>query len=474
MEIDHSSFAVLSVLLLFVLVACILSLLRWTSTTSPDISVTLPSLLVSSHVLASTPSRVPFLVLDDPDWNLMSKTIALYERELSSFLGGLSNSLEVCLQSEDMLGLTNKFLSRSLQSKIERLSKLHDLNLQLLQAMLEEFPTQKMLPEHAFWHYDDDGKFNEDGTTDEEPVLASTQPKASPPPRRRMAPSVPSSYDSVHHIVAHLVRDWTLEGALARTSVYDWCRKQVKGTRRSIIVPGAGLGRLAWDLSQDGHWVDANEVSLTMAAVAYHLFQNAPTFAIYPFVTDYFVNEVNSKLRFESVKINRPTASLAGHLSYTIGDFVRLYGSQRSTSYDVVVTCFFLDTATNVLEYLAILSNILRKGGQWINIGPLQWHTNAYLQPAADELKKLIPIFGFRIDHWSIDTKPVDYRFEDPTRSTKYEGYQPLRMVATKINQSRRRYRIDASTPTYRLAAPANSGTPIPPYPESTITIEEL
>ncbi|KAI2499136.1 hypothetical protein MHU86_15345 [Fragilaria crotonensis] len=87
-------------------------------------------------------------------------------------------------------------------------------------------------------------------------------------------------------------------------------------------------------------------------------------------------------------------------------------------------------------------------GGQWINIGPLQWHTNAHLQPAADELKKLIPIFGFRINHWSIDTKPVDYRFEDPTRSTKYEGYQPLRMVATKIKQRRSRYRVETSAPS--------------------------
>ncbi|KAI2499077.1 hypothetical protein MHU86_15407 [Fragilaria crotonensis] len=426
MENDHSSFAVLSVLLLFVLVTCILSLLRWTSITSSDIGATLPSLSVSSHVLTSTPSRVPFLVLDEPDWNLMSKTIALYERELSAFLGGLSNSLEVCLQSEDVLGLTNKFLSRSLQTKIERLSKLHDHNFQLLQEMLEEFPTQKMLPERAFCQNDDNNNdANKFDTADEEPVPASTTSKASPPPRRRMAPSVPSSYDSVHQIVAHLVRDWTLEGASARSSVYDWCRKQVKGTKRSILVPGAGLGRLAWDLSQDGHWVEANEVSVTMAAVAYHLFQNTPRFVIYPFATDFFVNEVNSKLRFQSVKVNRPNTSVAGHLSYTIGDFVRIYGSQQSSSYDVVVTCFFLDTATNVLEYFAVLSNVLRMGGQWINIGPLQWHTNAHLQPAADELKKLIPIFGFRINHWSIDTKPVDYRFEDPTRSTKYEGYQP-------------------------------------------------
>lgn len=397
----------------------------------------------------------------------MSKAISLYEKEFSTLLGGLSNSLEVCLQYEDMLGLTNKFLSRSLQTKIERLAKVHDVNFQLLQALLEEFPTLKMLPNHAFSHQDDD-------TTEEESVPTLLHPTASPPPQRRMAPSVPSSYDSVHQIVAHLVRDWTLEGASSRTSVYDWCRQQVTGTRKSILVPGAGLGRLSWDLSQDGHWVEANEVSLAMAAGAFHLFQKASSFAIYPFATDFFVNEVNSKLRFQSVIVNPPMGSSEGHLSYTIGDFVRIYGSHQSSSYDVVITCFFLDTATNVLEYLAILSNILRKGGQWINVGPLQWHANAHLHPAADELKELISIFGFRIHQWSIDTKPLDYRIEDPTRSTKYEGYQALRMVATKVSHRRKRYPVETAAPTSRFAPQANSATPLPPLPVSTVTIEEL
>ena len=42
--------------------------------------------------------------------------------------------------------------------------------------------------------------------------------------------------------------------------------------------------------------------------------------------------------------------------------------------WDCVVTCFFIDTAHNVIEYIECISKILKKGGVWINIGPLLYH----------------------------------------------------------------------------------------------------
>jgi len=35
----------------------------------------------------------------------------------------------------------------------------------------------------------------------------------------------------------------------------------------------------------------------------------------------------------------------------------------RSASWDAVVTCFFLDTAHNIVEYIEIISKILKDGG---------------------------------------------------------------------------------------------------------------
>lgn len=73
----------------------------------------------------------------------------------------------------------------------------------------------------------------------------------------------------------------------------------------------------------------------------------------------------------------------------------------RAGAWDAVVTCFFLDTAHNIVEYIKIISKILKDGGVssqlpsssvkyillqkkiiidlfgwqvWINLGPLLYH----------------------------------------------------------------------------------------------------
>lgn len=38
------------------------------------------------------------------------------------------------------------------------------------------------------------------------------------------------------------------------------------------------------------------------------------------------------------------------------------------------MTCFFLDTAKNVIDYVKVLSQIIKPGGLWINLGPLLYH----------------------------------------------------------------------------------------------------
>ena len=59
------------------------------------------------------------------------------------------------------------------------------------------------------------------------------------------------------------------------------------------------------------------------------------------------------------------------------GDFVQSFESlEEADSLDGCVSCFFVDTAPNVLEYLLLIYRLLRPGGVWINLGPLQWHWN--------------------------------------------------------------------------------------------------
>lgn len=43
-------------------------------------------------------------------------------------------------------------------------------------------------------------------------------------------------------------------------------------------------------------------------------------------------------------------------------------------TFDAVVTCFFIDTAHNIIDYLEVIHGVLRPGGVWIHLGPLLWH----------------------------------------------------------------------------------------------------
>jgi carnosine N-methyltransferase len=70
--------------------------------------------------------------------------------------------------------------------------------------------------------------------------------------------------------------------------------------------------------------------------------------------------------------------------SMVAGEFVEVYIKKPGIiiiiiyinieNWDCVVTCFFLDTAHNIIEYIDCISKILRKGGLWVNFGPLLYH----------------------------------------------------------------------------------------------------
>lgn len=47
---------------------------------------------------------------------------------------------------------------------------------------------------------------------------------------------------------------------------------------------------------------------------------------------------------------------------------------QRPEEFNGVATCFFLDTAHNIFDYVDTIFCTLKKGGIWVNFGPLLFH----------------------------------------------------------------------------------------------------
>lgn len=78
------------------------------------------------------------------------------------------------------------------------------------------------------------------------------------------------------------------------------------------------------------------------------------------------------------------------NFSMAAGDFLEIYTEEDS--WDCVVTCYFIDTAHNVIAYIENISKILKPGGYWINLGPLLYH------------------FSDMVNEWSVELSYEDIR----------------------------------------------------------------
>ena len=90
-----------------------------------------------------------------------------------------------------------------------------------------------------------------------------------------------------------------------------------------------------------------------------------------------------------------------GEMSMVAGEFCHVY-KDNINIWDSVVTCFFLDTANNVIEYVETIHKIMKIGGIWINIGPLLYHyseieNECSIELSWNELKHIIIGYGFEI-----------------------------------------------------------------------------
>ncbi len=206
--------------------------------------------------------------------------------------------------------------------------------------------------------------------------------------------------------IRQFYRDWSAEGAKERAACYGPVIKDIKdehvkrksGRPLNVLVPGAGLGRLVFDLCKDGFNVEGNEISYHQLLASSYILNDCPNsrhHIIYPWIHT-FSNHLSRSHQLQAVQIpdvhprsslmfdrpqehggdKEPTRDIApGEMLMSASDFLLLYGDEdHQNAYDAVVTCFFLDTAPNFIRYIETIRNCLKQGGIWTNIGPLLWH----------------------------------------------------------------------------------------------------
>ena len=122
-------------------------------------------------------------------------------------------------------------------------------------------------------------------------------------------------------------------------------------------------------------------------------------------------NTINSAEHTRTVKIpDVCPAELIGRtsapeFSMAAGEFLDVYASQENT-WACIITCFFIDAAPNVIEYIEAIHGMLKPGGVWINFGPLTYHWQANvgndddryrvaIEYSLEQIHHIIKSFGF-------------------------------------------------------------------------------
>jgi len=245
--------------------------------------------------------------------------------------------------------------------------------------------------------------------------------------------------DKVRSTLKQLVRDWSEEGKEEREASYQPIQEALlehfsdipieERHNFRVLVPGTGLGRLAYDVAKLGFSCQGNEFSHFMLLTSFFILnrtQQVHQHTIYPYVHS-LSNTPNRNAVLKRVQIPDVLPSdlpPGSNFSLVAGDFEEVYGRQDDEEdadepsaglWDAVLTCFFVDTAKNVVNYLRIIHRILAPGGIWINLGPLLWHfeENTTSDPSIEldleEVKALAAQIGFEIkNERTIDTTYVN------------------------------------------------------------------
>ncbi|KAL0490037.1 carnosine N-methyltransferase [Acrasis kona] len=223
----------------------------------------------------------------------------------------------------------------------------------------------------------------------------------------------PEDIEKVHSTLKQFVRDWSEEGSYEREKCYgpiiaelENIYAQDKRSEISVLTPGSGLGRLSWEIARRGFKSQGNEFSYYMLLSANYILnfvKKTNHFKIFPFIHQRSNNfQKSDPVRCVTIPDVNPS-SLPKHSDFSMvaGDFLELYNDQPD-QWDCIVTCFFLDTARNVFEYIECIHRALKKGGIWINLGPLLYHYaesyNSFsIELSYDDVKKVIIEMGFEL-----------------------------------------------------------------------------
>ncbi|CAL1277179.1 unnamed protein product [Larinioides sclopetarius] len=252
--------------------------------------------------------------------------------------------------------------------------------------------------------------------------------------------------EKVQSIFKQLYREWSVEGKDERDASFKpildeialrYPEDKVDKPNIQILVPGAGLGRLPYEIARRGYSCQGNEFSLFMLFASNFVLnkcQGVDIFKIYPWVHQYY-NNLKSYDQVQMVRfpdVNPCDIPEKVDFSMAAGSYIEIYNNLDT--WDCICTCFFIDTANNVIDYIDTTWNILKPGGYWINLGPLLYHhadmpNENSIEPSYEEIRSIILKYGFILLKEELNI-PTPYA-QNPRSMMSYE-YKSVFFVCQK------------------------------------------
>ena len=256
--------------------------------------------------------------------------------------------------------------------------------------------------------------------------------------------------------------------------IIDGCEKFARAGGR-ILVPGSGLGRLALELAAKKFVVQGNDFSLHMLIASDYILNacgadDATDLDCRHEISPYLGTTVNRNRVFDVArKILIPDIDPgrlmcgsvvpgveAVNFSMAAGEFLDCYDKESEYgAWSGIASCFFLDTAVNIVEYFRCFWNLLEPGGCLVNLGPLLFHwTGPNMRPDEtrigqyassmdsryltsidvcwEDVRQIMINVGFRIEEERVG---LDCQYTRDADSFMYTSYRCVYFVAVKPEQ---------------------------------------
>lgn len=216
-----------------------------------------------------------------------------------------------------------------------------------------------------------------------------------------------------------IVKDWSADGHKDRSVIYEPVLRAVEEAAGdavasgsveakesySVLVLGAGLGRLPWEVARRGFFVRGVESSYILLFTCNYVLNGEASaelpLHLYPFAHHtgmvYTVNEQCKEVQFPDVN---PREMNNNNFGMVAGEFLELYDEEES--WDCIVTCFYVENSHSIIACIRRIAKLLRGGGVWINHGSLDYRfddsvTEPCIEVTAEELDLVTVRTGLRV-----------------------------------------------------------------------------